>query len=152
MTKRAEERAAYPPIEVVLPHRGPMLWLEALVSIEGHEVVCRARLAPADERSTVAFDGALMAVELFAQTAGALFGHRAWVLGLPFEGGALVGVRDVQLRVDALPVGEALMVHAREGWTADHLSFMRCRVEGEAGELASGTITVAVGRPPAPLG
>lgn len=146
MTPTIEAGGAYPPIAEVLPHRGAMLWLDELVSVEGHEVICRVTLEPERTRSIEGAPGGLLAPELFAQTAGALFGYRAWLEGLPFEGGAFVGARRIVFHVDELPVGVPLTVRAVEDWTVDQLSHMSCRLEGPEGALAEASITVAVGR------
>jgi len=88
----------------------------------------------------------LICLEAFAQAAGALFGYRAWLAGIPFEGGALVGVRKLELRESRLPVGVSLRIHARERWTIDAMSHVDCALfRGEA-QIAEAQLVVAVGR------
>lgn len=138
---------AFPPLAEILPHRPPMLLLDALTAAEVESVTCSATVragAPfiAGERAS-----ALLAVEYFAQAVAALFAYKARGGDAgPFRG-VLLGVRDLELEVSHLRVGDVLGVHCREQWASGPVAQYHCVLSRGDDRLASGAVTVLRGDP-----
>ncbi len=136
-----------PPIAALVPHRPPMLLLDELVSHEGRTIVCRATIR--DDHLFLE-DGAvpaLVAVELFAQTAAALVGLLAPAGGPSMQSGALLGSREVRLHTDALRVGDVVDVRCTEAWTIGPAAQIDCVLLRAGEAIAEGSINVMAGDP-----
>src|SRR5437867_6860020 len=99
------------PLENLLPHRPPMLWIEALTRCTDTEATATARF---HERhfavgNGVIFETAL--VECMAQTVAAAQGERAHRSGKPgaIVSGMLAAVTDFRIQARA-PIGKALQI------------------------------------------
>lgn len=143
---KAEFDAGFPPLAEILPHRPPLLLLDALEACHGHDATCSVVLRPGTPYVGESGASPLLGLEILAQGAAALFGYRAWLSGQTFEGGALVGVRKLGLHAPRLPVGVVLYTHVRERWTIDAMSLLDCSLRSSERTLASAQLTVAVGR------
>lgn len=138
---------AFPPLAEILPHRPPMLLLDAMTAIEVQSVTCSATVragAPfvAGERAS-----SLLAVEYFAQAVAAMFAYKARGGDAgPFRG-LLLGVRDLELDVSYLRVGDELQVHCREQWASGPVAQYQCQLSRGDERLASGAVTVLRGDP-----
>jgi predicted hotdog family 3-hydroxylacyl-ACP dehydratase len=138
------ERAALPPIEALVPHRGTMLWLERLVRAE--EEVLETVATPSDGAWYVERGQGMPAwlgIELMAQTIAAHVGLRGWREGKPPKPGVLLGCRLYQAKVANFPAGAALRVTARLSYR-DETGFgaYDCSIASGGAELASATLTV----------
>ncbi|PCC70059.1 Predicted 3-hydroxylacyl-ACP dehydratase, HotDog domain [Nannocystis exedens] len=138
---------AFPPLDEILPHRPPMLLLDALTAAEVESVTCRATVragAPFVEGGRVS---SLIAVEYFAQAVAALFAYKARSGGGgPFRG-LLLGARDVELAVSHLRVGDVVDVHCREQWASGPVAQYQCVLSRGDERLATGAVTVLRGDP-----
>lgn len=142
---------ALPPIEGLIPHRPPMLLVDEVVHHEGLTVRCRTTIR--DDMPFVK-DGAapaLLAIELFAQSACTLVSLLATRAGNVPMTGALLGTRQIDLHTDVLRTGDVLEIHCEEkmaiGMTAQIQCEMR-RVSSRDRELlAEGSINVMAGTP-----
>lgn len=88
----------YPPVDSLLPHRPPMLWVEQILDVQGSVGIVRALVKA--EHLFLRQDGALAPeayCELIAQGFGACEAYRRIKQGLSINGGGyLVSVRDMQ--------------------------------------------------------
>jgi predicted hotdog family 3-hydroxylacyl-ACP dehydratase len=102
-------------IENLLPHRAPMLWIEALTHCTNIDATATASFKDGDYAVA---DGAVLEtalVECMAQTVAAAQGQRAQQSGKPgvIVGGMLAAVTDFQIRARA-PIGKPLQIEVRE--------------------------------------
>lgn len=125
---------AYPPVEELLPHRGPALLLARVVDWTEQQVCCEATFG---EECPYLRDGRLESVcglEVLAQAAGVYLGlarragGAAALAGLSRDGlsgdrasgdrasGYLVGVPRADLHVDTLPVDRPLRAQVSPLW------------------------------------
>lgn len=138
--------AGQPPIEELLPQRGAMRLLDAVLAHDERETRCAADPARAelfrDEDGRVP---AWVALELMAQCAAVHGGLAARHRGEPPRAGLFVGARRVRLAADAFEEGRPLevgVVHVRgergavafDGWVRD----------GAETELAAGRLAFFV--------
>ncbi|MFY0538290.1 acyl carrier protein [Nannocystis pusilla] len=143
---RSDGPVAFPPLDEILPHRPPMLLLDALTAAEAESVTCRATVragAPfvASERVS-----SLIALEYFAQAVAALFAYKSRGGAGPFRG-LLLGARDLELAVSHLRVGDVLDVHCREQWASGPVAQFQCILSRGDERLATGAVTVLRGDP-----
>jgi predicted hotdog family 3-hydroxylacyl-ACP dehydratase len=141
----------YPAIAALLPHRAPMLLLDAIASADADGITCRARVAD-DAGATTPVAGTIpprpiWTVELMAQACAAWLGLGAYRRGEPIAGGWLVGVRDMVVHVDALARATGLTISARHGFGGERLASFDCEVS--QGEVALCRATLNVLRHPA---
>lgn len=127
---RETERAR---LAALLPHRPPMLLLDALVSHEGDIVVCRVDIGPDSAFVVEGRVPAIVALEYMAQCV-------AVYAGLTRPGpprlGYLVGVRVLDLMADDFAVGESLTVRATHVWNNEISASFEALVE-RAGEVVA---------------
>lgn len=134
----------FPPLAELVPHRPPMLLLDALTAVEDTAVAARATIrdgAPFVEQGRAS---ALLAVEFFAQAVAALFAYKARGGDTPFSG-VLLGVRDLELDVAHLHSGDVLDVACHETWASGPVAQYHCTLHRGPRRLASGSITVLRG-------
>lgn len=139
--------SALPAIAALVPHRPPMLLVDELVSHEGRTIVCRATIR---EDHLFLEDGAvpaLVAVELFAQSAAALVGLLAPPGGPSMNSGALLGSREVRLHTDVLNVGDVVDIQCTEVFTIGPAAQIDCALYRNGAKIAEGSINVMAGDP-----
>jgi predicted hotdog family 3-hydroxylacyl-ACP dehydratase len=101
-------------IKDLLPHRGRMLLIDEIVSLDPEAAVSRSRVA----QSWPLFDGtgvpAFMVIELVAQTCGLCNGlQRVLEQGEDsIKKGFLVGIKTAGLHMDTLPLGTDILTEA----------------------------------------
>ena len=106
-----------PPLESLLPHRGPMLLLDRVIDAENATVVCETVVR---EDSSFCEPGtgvpAWVAIEYLAQTAAVLGGIQAWREQRKAPQGMLLGSRQLQSEWAAFPVGSVLRTHCEQAF------------------------------------
>lgn len=127
---------SFPPIEELLPHRAPMLWVDEVSWHEGDAIQCKLRV-----RAEHVFvkDGEVepvVAIEWMAQTVGALVGLYDRRQSLAPRPGYLIAIPEAEFMVDRFVVGDALDLFARRAWGDETLGSFEARVE-RAGALAA---------------
>ena len=133
-----------PPIEELLPHRAPMLLIDAVTEFEGNRIRCVA--TPRANAWYAADDGAMPAwigIELMAQAVAAHVGLSARREGRPPKPGVLLGTRVYQAAVAHFEPDRQLLL---EGVQTFHesggLACYDCRIQSETGAcLASAALT-----------
>ncbi|MDC0721932.1 ApeP family dehydratase [Nannocystis bainbridge] len=138
---------AFPPLDEILPHRPPMLLLDALTAAEAESATCRATVRAGAPFVVGERVSSLIALEYFAQTVAALFAYKARSgAGGPFRG-LLLGARDLELAASHLRVGDVLDVHCREQWASGPVAQFHCTLNRGGEQLATGAVTVLRGDP-----
>lgn len=140
---------AYPPLADLLPHRPPMLLLDALTAAADKSVACTVTVREGAPFVSAGKASSLLAVEFFAQAVAALFAFKALGSPDPFKGGVLLGVRDLDLAVPHLFAGDTLDVTCREQWASGPVAHYQCALHRGPERLAAGSITVLQGDPSA---
>jgi predicted hotdog family 3-hydroxylacyl-ACP dehydratase len=131
------------PMESLLPHRGPMLLVDRVLSDDG-ETTRVAATVRAD--GLFVRDGRLPAwagIELMAQAIGAWAGLRRREHGEAIRLGFLLGTRRFECSGPGFAVGAALEVEARlEIVSEQGLAVFACRVFEGGAEVASANVNV----------
>lgn len=134
----------FPPLVELVPHRPPMLLLDALTAASDTAVAARATVRAGDPFVDGDRASALLAVELFAQAVAALFAYKSRGGDTPFSG-VLLGARDLELSVPFLHVGDILDVACSETWASGPVAQYTCTLHRGPERLAGGSITVLRG-------
>ena len=141
---------SHPDIEKLIPHRGAMLWLDAVTASGDDDITCRAAVRrdnlflrpPGDWLRAAA------CVEYMAQSVAAYAGLRAHRLGRPAAVGLgfLVAASKVVLEVSRLELGDELEITASRVWGDAELGKFECTVARRGARIAEATLSVY--RPP----
>ena len=136
-----------PPIADIVPHRGPMLWLDRVCDGDDGFVVCAARVPPDAPFVRHGRAAAVVSLEYMAQAAAALLGLQAHRRNAAQTGGFLVAVPSFELFVDEIAVGDALEVHAAQVWPnpdtpPERLVSLDCKVVRAGVTVALATLNV----------
>lgn len=130
-----------PPIESLLPHRGPMLFVDRIVGEADDGVTCSARIPGGCALVERGQAPAVAALEAAAQTAGvweALRASRAG--GAAARMGFLVSARDVELYETDVPAEATLLASVRLAAHAGSLAHYAVEVSCETHPVLRGTI------------
>lgn len=134
---------ALPHVDDLMPHRGDMNWLDAVLQADDDGVVAQATIQP--DRYFVR-DGVLpvwIGVEYMAQAVAAWAGHRAWSRGQPVKIGFLLGTRRYDVHRQHLLVGDVLRIEVRRELMGDNgLGMFACRIMVEGALIASANLSV----------
>ncbi len=139
------ETQTFPPLTTFMPHRAPMLWLDRMSACSDSDVVCEKTIVASDSFVENGAMSALVALELFAQTAAAHFGYLALSKGGGMTAGALLGTRKLELFVDRVFVGDMLVVRAKQIMSMPPAAQYECELLRQGETIARGTINVAMG-------
>jgi predicted hotdog family 3-hydroxylacyl-ACP dehydratase len=131
------------PLENLLPHRQPMLWIEALTRCTDSEATATARFREGD---FAVGNGAVLEtalVECMAQTVAAAQGERAHRSGKSraSAGGMLAAVSDFRIQTRP-PVGKALQIDIRELKRLGPMLLVSGEVTCEGQSIASGQLSL----------
>src|SRR5881396_2456443 len=131
-------------IETLLPHRAPMLWVNAFTACTGTTATATAFLST--DHFAVAEGKVLETalVECVAQTVAAAMGHRARAKGEPDsigESGMLVSVSGFRI-ISPPPVGKCLHIEVQENKRFGPMLLVSGRVSCEGQLIASGELTL----------
>ncbi|MCP4446861.1 MAG: 3-hydroxylacyl-ACP dehydratase [Myxococcales bacterium] len=136
---------SYPAIASVIPHKPPMVLLDAIVDLGEMRIVTSVRIGP---DSMFLRDGkvrSIVAIEYMAQTVAAYAGMQRHSLGAPPKVGYIIGVPLMQLKTDSFQLGDTLQVHAEHLWGEGELGRIACRITRSEIEVASATLSVYSG-------
>jgi predicted hotdog family 3-hydroxylacyl-ACP dehydratase len=115
-----------PPVDHLVPQRGPSLLLSRVLKFEGDSLSAIGRIPTANAFAAKGAAPCFVGIEVAAQAAAALESllRRRDSSGVAPQIGYLVGVRDARFDIQALPVEEDLIAHvhrtARAGALAIH--------------------------------
>ena len=129
------------PLEELLPHRPPMVLIDAVESFDAAAKRLVARVTIGPNQLFCVPDGVpnWVAIEYMAQTAAALVGlyDRVTAPGAPARPGLLLGTRRLDLKLDRFEMGKSYRITAENVFNdADAASFA-CRIEDETGETVA---------------
>lgn len=133
--------------EKLLPHRGQMLLIDSVLTVEDGAGTAHADLSA--ESIAVASDGNLLPpfyIELLAQTYAAVCGYRLQSLGQPVPEGYLVGVQKFQIMPEAYTdfSNNELLISVQTVGDFDGFAVVEGTVSREGKILAEGKIKLFV--------
>ena len=133
---------AKPPIEDLIPHQPPMVWLDELIDWSWGYARCRARIT---RDTALVKDGSLHAValiEYMAQSVAACLGYGALQSGEDVRVGMIVACRSFDFHRERVPVGTELIVQAHLQREVDAVSNFECSVESGGAPIAAAQMTL----------
>lgn len=136
------EVQTHPPIENLVPHQPPMVWLDELVHWEPGHVRCRSTITP---ETAFVRDGTLSTIvllEYMAQAVAVCLGYGALRNGEDIRVGMIVACRSFELPVDRVEVGAVLTVEARRLREVEAVSNFECSVSREDAPVATCMMTL----------
>jgi predicted hotdog family 3-hydroxylacyl-ACP dehydratase len=133
----------------LVPHRGPLLWLDAVRASGDGWLEAEAEVRPDHLLSDGEAVGGWAGLEYMAQAIAAYAGVQARARGEEVRLGFLVSTRRYSCRWPRLPIGTRLQIRVcHEYETENGLSVFACRLASGDDEVASATVTVF--QPPDP--
>ncbi|KAA2285955.1 hypothetical protein [Arenimonas fontis] len=137
------------PIERLVPHREPMLWLQRVLYCDENQVLAEAVVG----EDHLLLDGGMVpafaGIEYMAQAIAAWAGARALSRGEAVKPGFLLGTRRYRASCPGFHPGQCLQIEGRrELFGENGLGMFACRIL-EAGEVLA-TANVSVFEPPDP--
>lgn len=117
------------PIELVVPHRPPMIWIDEVVARRSDGIVTTATIRPTD----LLFQAgrgmpAHVAIEWMAQTCAAFAGSKALDEEAPVKIGFLLGTRDFRATRSWLAEGTRFYVSANLEYLDAEMANFACQV------------------------
>lgn len=133
----------FPPVRELVPHRPPMLLLDAVTAWDGMQLEC-AVVVRGDwllvQHGRMPAAGLL---EVMAQAVAALCGLRGHARGEAVRVGMLTGCRSLRLHAPTVPAGTGLRVRARQVVDLGAAAEFECQVATHDGRvLAEGALQV----------
>jgi predicted hotdog family 3-hydroxylacyl-ACP dehydratase len=132
-----------PPVDELVPHRGDMSWLDAILQADEHSAVAQATVR---HDSYFVREGILpswIGVEYMAQTVAAWAGHRARSKGLPVKIGFLLGTRRYEAHRPCFKVGDCLRIEVHNEFFGENgLGMFACRIVVDDEVVASANVSV----------
>jgi predicted hotdog family 3-hydroxylacyl-ACP dehydratase len=132
----------FPPIAELLPHKPPMLLLDAVTCFEEDAAECTVAIRESStffEREGVP---AWVAMEYCAQCIAAFAGLRARQSGGEPRMGLLVAARELTLHTDWFRAGETLLVRAQREFGEERVGRFDCRVTRDGIVVATASLSV----------
>ena len=147
--------SSYPPIEQMLPHRDPFLFIESVCDVFEDRIVCRGMIKEGHYLTRGGEAPPVLGIEMGGQAAGvhAALQHRDTESNESTPRvGYLVGIRQARFHAMALPVGRALRVEAFAQGASGPLATYRIlvRAEGEEDPLVEAKISAWATEEPSP--
>jgi len=143
-----------PPIEALVPHRGPALWIRSVLAVGEDRLECLGWIPPDHAYARSGAAPCFVGLELAAQAAAALeaLGHRRDDRDAAPRIGYIVGIREARFEVASLPAGQELRAQARLLGGASALAVHELLLfHGEIRCLSAQVSTYRAGRTPAAL-
>jgi len=132
-----------PDIRSLVPHAGPMVLLDRVISADEDRVLAPARIR--SDRSFCNTDGggACVGIEYMAQAIGAWAGYTARLRGEPVKLGFVLGTRRYECSRPIFTLGSLLRVHVLRVFQDEiGLGSFECSIDNEEGRVATATVTV----------
>ena len=130
-------------LDDLLPHRAPMVFLDAVESFDSEErsLTATVSITPAHVLYSPALGGVpnWAAIEFMAQAAAALAGcfDKERDPGQPARPGLLLGTRRLDLRVETFVAGRTYRVTAASTFWDDETAAFACTVVDDAGAVVA---------------
>lgn len=132
-----------PDIRTLVPHSGPMVLLDRVVSADEETLCAEVRIRSDSLFCVDGAVGAWVGLEYMAQAIGAYAGYAARLRGEPVRLGYLLGTRCYECSRSVFPAGSLLRICVKRILQSDNgLGSFECRIEDESGLIASGNLSV----------
>jgi len=136
-----------PDIRSLVPHAGPMVLLDRVISVGEDSLLAEVRIRSDSLFCNTDGVGAWVGIEYMAQAIGAWAGYTAQARGEPVKLGFLLGTRRYDCSRPIFILGSLLRVHVLRVFQDENgLGSFECSIDNEEGRVA--TATVAVFQPP----
>lgn len=130
-------------LEALLPHRAPMLLLDAVVAIDDESASARVHITPASPCFDAALDGvpAWVGMEYMAQTIGLWVGEQHLAEGKPIQPGFLLGTRAFDCNCAVFRNHSTLDIRVLKKYLDnDGIGVFECLIHENGAELARAQI------------
>ena len=136
-----------PDIRSLVPHAGPMVLLDRVISVDEDSLLAEVRIRSDSLFCNTDGVGAWVGIEYMAQTIGAWAGYTAQLRGEPVKLGFLLGTRRYECSRPIFVSGSVLRVHIHRVFQDENgLGSFECYIDDEEGRIA--TAAVSVFQPP----
>ena len=139
------------PLDELLPHRPPMVLIDAVESFDAEAKRLTARVTIGENQLFFDGDGVpnWVAIEYMAQTAAALVGYydKHVAPGQPARPGLLLGTRKLDLKLKRFEAGKTYHVVAENAFSDSDAASFVCRIEDDTGATVA-TANLNAYRPP----
>jgi len=133
---------SYLPIEQLLPHEPPMLWLDRVLFRDGDAVRCALEIRPDHVFVEDGLVEPVVSIEWMAQTVGALVGIIDRGNDQNPRPGYLIAIPEASFAVDTFAVGDRLEIEAKRVWGDDELASFECAVARAGQTVAKAQLSV----------
>ena len=134
---------AMPDIRSLLPHAGPMVLLDRVISVDEDSLLAEVCIRSDSLFCNGGGVGAWVGVEYMAQAIGAWAGYTAQLRGEPVKLGFLLGTRSYECRRPIFLLGSVLRVHVQRILQSENgLASFECTIDNEEGRVATANVTV----------
>jgi predicted hotdog family 3-hydroxylacyl-ACP dehydratase len=132
-----------PDIRSLVPHAGPMLLLDRVVSADADNLLAEVRIRSDSLFCNADGVGVWVGIEYMAQAIAAWAGYIARSRGEPVKLGFLLGTRRYECSRPIFVIGSLLQVHVRRVFQDESgLGSFECYIDDEQGRVATATVTV----------
>jgi len=132
-----------PDIRALIPHSGPMVLLDRVISVDAESVCAEVRIRQDSLFCVDGGVGAWVGLEYIAQAIAAYAGYNAALLGKPVKIGFLLGTRRYECVRPTFALGSVIKVRAsRVLQTDDGVASFDCAIDDESGRRGGATVTV----------
>ena len=132
-----------PDIRSLVPHAGPMVLLDRVVSADADNLLAEVRIRTDSLFCNADGVGVWVGIEYMAQAIAAWAGCIARSRGEPVKLGFLLGTRRYECSRPIFVIGSLLQVHVRRVFQDESgLGSFDCYIDDEQGRVATATVTV----------
>lgn len=132
-----------PDIRSLVPHAGPMVLLDRVVSADADNLLAEVRIRSDSLFCNADGVGVWVGIEYMAQAIAAWAGCIARSRGEPVKLGFLLGTRRYECSRPIFVIGSLLQVHVRRVFQDESgLGSFECYIDDEQGRVAAATVTV----------
>ena len=132
-----------PDIRSLLPHAGPMVLLDRVISVDEDSLLAEVCIRSDSLFCNGGGVGAWVGVEYMAQAIGAWAGYTAQLRGEPVKLGFLLGTRRYECWRPIFLLGSVLRVHVQRLFQSENgLGSFECSIDNEEGRVATANVTV----------
>ena len=138
-----ESDMGMPDIRSLVPHAGPMVLLDRVISVDEDSLLAEVRIRSDSLFCSANGVDAWVGMEYMAQAIGAWAGYTAQLRGEPVKIGFLLGTRRYECSRPIFVLGSVLRVHVQCVFqNEDGLGSFECSIDDEEGRVATATLTV----------
>jgi predicted hotdog family 3-hydroxylacyl-ACP dehydratase len=132
-----------PDIRSLLPHAGPMVLLDRVISVDEDSLLAEVCIRSDSLFCSGGGVGAWLGIEYMAQAIGAWAGYTAQLRGEPVKLGFLLGTRRYECRRPIFLLSSVLRVHVQRLFQSENgLGSFECTIDNQEGRVATATVTV----------